>query len=148
MSMPATRPPDESLPSLEILDQLPDAVVYADPRGTIVLWNRAAEALFGFGRDEVVGRNLDVMIPERFRRAHWEGYERAVAAGRVAREGEVRLTRALHKDGRKLYATVTFGLVLGADGRVLGVVSTARAAPAPERPQAGPASGPDGQRAV
>jgi PAS domain S-box-containing protein len=110
--------------------------VYSDPQGTIRFWNRAAEKLFGFSAEETLGQSLDIMIPERFRRAHWIGFDRAVKSGRVSHEGEVRLTRATHKDGRRLYVDITFGLVSAADGTVLGVVSTARLAAPPHRPAA------------
>ncbi len=129
-------PPQPAIPAEAMLAQLPDAVVYSDPDGTILLWNAAAEKLFGFSAAETLGQNLDIMIPERFRRAHWIGFERAVAAGKVRHEGEVRLTRATHKDGRKLYVEVAFGLVNAADGSVLGVVATARPGEPPQRPAA------------
>ena len=46
----------------------------ADVHGRIVLWNPAAERLFGFTEAEAVGRSLDLIIPERFRERHWTGY--------------------------------------------------------------------------
>ena len=56
-----------------LVEQTPDAVVYADREGTILLWNRGAEKVFGFAADEVLGRSLDVIIPPHLRLAHWEG---------------------------------------------------------------------------
>jgi|SRR5690606_19787667 len=129
-------PPPAAIPAEAILAQLPDAVVYSDTSGRIRLWNAAAEKLFGFSAPETLGQSLDIMIPERFRRAHWMAFERAVRAGKVVHEGEVRLTRATHKDGRKLYVDITFGLVTAADGSVLGVISTARLGEPPQRPAA------------
>ncbi|MCO5120283.1 MAG: PAS domain-containing protein [Burkholderiaceae bacterium] len=127
-------PSNGAIPAEAILAQLPDAVVWSDRAGKILLWNAAAEKLFGFAAAEALGQSLDIMIPERFRRAHWIGFERAVQAGKVSHEGEVRLTRATHKDGRKLYVEVAFGLTLDTDGSVLGVVATARPGEPPERP--------------
>lgn len=127
-------PPLATIPAEAILAQLPDAVVYSDTDGKILLWNAAAEKLFGFSASETLGQSLDIMIPERFRRAHWNGFERAVKAGKVVHEGEVRLTRATHKDGRKLYVDITFGLINASDGSVLGVISTARLGEPPQRP--------------
>lgn len=132
--MSAAAPSGPGVPAEAILAQLPDAVVYSDTAGIIRFWNAAAERLFGFTAAETLGQNLDIVIPERFRRAHWTGFERAVKAGRVAHAGEVRLTRALHKDGRRLYVDITFGLVTADDGSVVGVVSTARLAEPPQRP--------------
>ena len=50
-----------------LVEQTPDAMVYADREGTILLWNRGAEALFGFPAEEVLGRSLDVSIPPHLR---------------------------------------------------------------------------------
>lgn len=128
-----------AIPAAATLAQLPDAVVYSDCEGKILLWNAAAERLFGFSAAETIGQSLDIMIPERLRHAHWVGFDRAIAAGKVFHEGEVRLTRAIHKDGRKLYVDIAFGLVTAADGSVLGVVATARPGEPPQRPAAAPA---------
>jgi len=46
------------------------ASVAADPAGTITLWNDSAELLFGWTRQEAIGSNVDMIIPERFRVAH------------------------------------------------------------------------------
>lgn len=136
--MPDSPPAQPAIPAEAMLAQLPDAVVYSDRDGKILLWNAAAEKLFGFPAAETLGQSLDIIIPERFRRAHWAGFERAVAAGKVRHEGEVRLTRAIHKDGRKLYIEVAFGLINAADGAVLGVIASARPGAPPPRPAAPP----------
>lgn len=138
MTDPAT--PAPAVPAAAILAQLPDAVVYSDTNGKVLVWNDAATRLFGFTAEEALGQSLDVIIPERFRRAHWEGFDRAVRTGQVRHPGEVRLTRSLHKDGRKLYITTVFGLVYAADGSVEGVVATARLGEAPQRPDKAQAS--------
>ena len=103
-----------------------EAIILAGRDGRIRLWNRGAQALFGFGETEALGASLDLIIPERFRRAHWHAYERTFAAGAVAHPGEVRLTRALHKDGRRLYVEMSFDLVHADDGTIIGAVAVAR----------------------
>ena len=57
-----------------IVEQTPDAIIFADCDGMILVWNRGAETVFGFSGAEVIGSSLDVIIPERFRRTHWEGF--------------------------------------------------------------------------
>ena len=109
-----------------LVEQTPDAVVYADREGTIRLWNRGAEALFGFAAEEVLGRSLDVIIPPHLRQAHWEGMRRAVEAARTRGGSRVRTTRSLHKDGRRLYVELSFGLVVDAAGAVVGTVAVGR----------------------
>lgn len=109
-----------------IVEQLPDAVVVADREGVIQVWNHSAEALFGFSAAEVVGASLDIIIPERLRAAHWEGFHRAVANGRTRLGSQVRTTRSMHKLGHKLYVDLSFGLVTDAAGTVLGSMAVAR----------------------
>src|SRR5579863_8651362 len=96
-----------------ILDQTADATIYADRSGKVARWNSAATALFGFSRDEALGQNLDLIIPEHLRAAHWRGFDAAMASGTMKLQGRPTLTRALHKSGRKLYVEMTFAIVKG-----------------------------------
>lgn len=128
-----------------IVEQVCEALVYADRDGVIRLWNTAAETLFGVTAAEAVGKSLDIIIPERFREAHWKGYHAAIANGRTQHGAQVRTTRALHPDASKCYVDMSFGLVLAADGTAIGSIAMARraAAVAPRAPTAStPASAP------
>lgn len=109
-----------------IVAQVPEAIVFADPQGVIRLWNHGAEVLFGFAAAEVIGSSLDVIIPERFRPAHWAGFHRAVASGRTRSGDSVRTTRALHQSGRKLYVDLSFAIVKDDSGSVIGSVAVGR----------------------
>lgn len=137
--MNSPTPAQPAFPARQMLEQLPDAVVYSDTHGNIVFWNTAAERLFGFPASEVIGQSLDVMIPEHLRRPHWIGFNRAIETGELRHEGEVRLTRATHRNGQKVYVDIAFGLVKAADGTVLGSIATARPGKAPQRPATGTA---------
>src|SRR5215471_9888948 len=110
-----------------ILDQVADAVIYADPAGTILRWNRASSALFGHSAEEAIGKSVELIIPEHLRAAHWKGFDAAMASGAMKLQGRPTLTRALHKDGRRLYIEMTFAIVKGdAENEVLGAVAVAR----------------------
>lgn len=109
-----------------ILNDVADALIYSDRSGTITRWNRASTALFGFASDEALGQNLDLIIPEHLRAAHWKAFEAALASGAMKLAGRPTLTRALHKSGRKLYIEMTFALVRDAGGNVQGSVAMAR----------------------
>jgi PAS domain S-box-containing protein len=58
-----------------------DGIVSADHEGKIVLWNHAAEAMFGYPADEIMGQPLTAVIPDRFHPAHGHGVRRVVATG-------------------------------------------------------------------
>ncbi|WP_315792613.1 PAS domain S-box protein [Bradyrhizobium sp. SZCCHNRI1002] len=110
-----------------ILDQTADAVIYADRTGTILRWNPAASALFGYSAEEALGRGLDLIIPEHLRDAHWRGFEAAMTSGAMKLQGRPTLTRALHKSGGKLYTEMTFAIVKSAgNDEVLGSVAVVR----------------------
>ncbi|MBR0941209.1 PAS domain S-box protein [Bradyrhizobium liaoningense] len=109
-----------------ILDDVADALIYSDRAGTITRWNRASTALFGFSAGEALGHNLDLIIPEHLRAAHWKGFEATLASGSMKLAGRPTLTRALHQSGRKLYIEMTFALVRDAGGAVVGSVAMAR----------------------
>ena len=116
-----------SAPDLQnVLRAVPEALVVADVQGRILLWNPAAERLFGYAAAEVVGAELNLIVPERFRPAHDAGFARAVATGQLRVGGRVMRTRAQPKDGRKLYVDFCFALVKDGEGRVTGVMATAR----------------------
>ena len=53
-----------------------DAIIAAGADGKIIFWNSAATRIFGFSAEEALGQSLDLIIPERFRMRHWEGYRR------------------------------------------------------------------------
>ena len=109
-----------------VVDQAPDAIIFADRQGMIQVWNKAAADLFGFPADEVIGLSLDIIIPEHLRHAHWEGFGRAVASGLTKHGRRALKTRAAHKDGQRLYVSLAFSIVKDRDGKVIGAMATAR----------------------
>jgi len=109
-----------------IIEHAADAVIFADVEGVIRVWNRAAEAIFGFTAGEAVGQSLDLIVPERLRAAHWVAFHRAMASGTTRLGGRATVTRALSKSGQPLYVDLSFAVVRGAAGRVTGSVGVAR----------------------
>lgn len=109
-----------------IIEQTSDALIYADTQGTIQRWNRAATKLFGFNAEDALGESLDIIIPKHLRDAHWRGFNAAIASGKLKLAGTPTLTRAVHKEGHKLYVEMTFALVVNDNDEVLGSVSMAR----------------------
>jgi PAS domain S-box-containing protein len=109
-----------------ILEQAAEAVVYANREGTIERWNAAATTMFGYCSGEALGKSLDLMVPEHLRKAHWRGFDAAMANGKTRLGGRPTLTRALHKSGQKLYVEMSFAVVVDEAGYPCGSVAVAR----------------------
>ncbi|GJE54807.1 MULTISPECIES: PAS domain-containing protein [Methylobacterium] len=103
-----------------------DAVVVSDPEGLIVVWNPAAERIFGFSEAEALGQRLDLITPDRHRRRHWDGYHKTMRTGVTKYGADVLRVPALHKDGRALSIAFTVGMLHGADGAVTGIAAIIR----------------------
>jgi PAS domain S-box-containing protein len=88
-----------------------DAIVAAGADGGIVLWNPAAERIFGYTEREALGRSLDLIIPERFRQRHWDGYRETMRTGHTKYGADVLRVPAVHKDGRTLSIAFTVALM-------------------------------------
>lgn len=84
---------------LDFLEANPDAVALVDTAGEIIHVNALVEELFGYRRDELLGRPLDVLIPERFRARHVEHLGSYFAAPRTRRMGKGMDLVGLRKDG-------------------------------------------------
>ena len=88
-----------------------DAIVASDANGSIVFWNAAAERIFGYPQGEALGRSLDLIIPQRLRDRHWEGYRRVMQSGHTRYGSDVLRVPALHKDGHTLSIAFTVALL-------------------------------------
>jgi PAS domain S-box-containing protein len=109
-----------------IVDQSPDAVVFAGPDGVIQVWNQAAAAMFGFSAADAIGKNLDIIIPEQFREQHWTGFDRALAAGDTKYRGQSLPTKALKASGDTFYVELSFAIIHDDSGAVIGALAHAR----------------------
>ncbi len=78
-----------------------DAFVCADAHSRIILWNRAAEAMFGWSAAEALGQSLDLIIPPVHRKGHHDGVARLRAKGPARLVGQTVEVPALSKDGRE-----------------------------------------------
>src|SRR5438477_236253 len=83
------------------LDTLPDAVVIIDQSGTIVLVNSQMERLFGYGRREIIGKPIELLVPARFRDRHPGHRAQYFGEPRVREMGAGLELFGLHKDGRE-----------------------------------------------
>jgi PAS domain S-box-containing protein len=109
-----------------LIEDLADAMIFTDRDGLIRVWNSAAEAVFGHRADEIIGKSLDVLIPDHLRSAHWVGFDTAMETGQLKHVRQSMTTRSIHKDGSDLYIDMSFALVRDEAGLVLGAVAVAR----------------------
>jgi PAS domain S-box-containing protein len=109
-----------------IVDKTQDAVIFADRAGMIRLWNAGAEALFGYPAAEALGHSLDLIIPERLRARHWEGYRRVIATGMTPYDRRLLAVPALRKDGRQISLEFTVVIVDEPPREVLGIAAVLR----------------------
>ncbi|MDY0191155.1 MAG: PAS domain S-box protein [Desulfuromonas sp.] len=109
-----------------ICDQAPDAILYADRAGNIQLWNRGAEMIFGFTKEEAIGQPLDLIIPEKLRPRHNDGYNRVMAEGTSKYGNDLLSVPALHKDGHSLFSDFSIIMIKDANGAMQGVAAIMR----------------------
>jgi PAS domain S-box-containing protein len=108
-----------------------DAVVAADRDGIIRFWNPGAERIFGHAAADAVGRSLDLIIPERLRQRHWDGYGRTMATGQSRYgEGEMLSVPALRRDGATISVEFTIVPLRSGDGQMAGIIAIMRDATA------------------
>ena len=92
-----------------IADLAVNGMVTADSRGNIDFFNRAAERLFGYASEEVIGNNVTMLIPERYRNAHKAGLERYLKTGETQVVGGTVELNALRKDGTEFPIELSLG---------------------------------------
>ena len=110
----------------ELVAAIGDAVIASDAQGAIVLWNPGAERMFGYSEAEALGQSLDIIIPERLRGRHWEGYDKSMATGTSRYGHDLLRVPATHKDGRAMSIAFTVAMLFGADGKVNAIVAVIR----------------------
>ncbi|RQR35639.1 PAS domain S-box protein [Burkholderia sp. Bp9143] len=110
----------------QLVNAIGDAVVISDRSGAITMWNPAAERMFGFTPEEALGNSLDLIIPERLRGRHWEGYEKTMATGQTRYGNDVLRVPAVHKDGRALSIAFTVALLYSDEHELTGIVAVIR----------------------
>nr|PZN81255.1 MAG: histidine kinase [Pseudomonadota bacterium] len=104
-----------------IVESSEDAIVSKTLSGIVTSWNAAAERLFGFGADEMIGQSILTIIPEELRHEEEAILGRLRAGERIERYETVRM----HKDGRRLDISLTISPIRAADGGIVGAAKIA-----------------------
>jgi PAS domain S-box-containing protein len=116
---------DKSL-GIRIVDSSPDGIIFADQDGIIRLWNAGAERIFGYTAGEAVGQMLDIIVPEKIRERHWEGYFRVMKTGETRYGTALLSVPGIRKDGSRVSLEFSVALIRDEDGALLGVSAVIR----------------------
>ena len=110
----------------QLLECIGDAVIVADAHEKIVLWNAAATRIFGYSEEEALGNTLDLIVPERQRQKHNEGYSKSMETGTTRYGTSLLKVPAKHKDGRTLSIAFTVGMLFDGNHQANGVAAVIR----------------------
>lgn len=107
---------------MELLEAVPDSLVIIDSLGRIAFVNGETERLFGYRRDELVGREIELLVPERLRLGHVALRDSFLAAPRVRPMGQGLELTGRHRDGHEVAVEISLR-PLQTDGRILVAAS-------------------------
>jgi PAS domain S-box-containing protein len=117
---------DAAVDLSELVAAMGDAVVVTDAGGAITLWNPAAERIFGFTQSEALGRSLDLIIPERLRGRHWDGFHKTMQTGHTRYGTDLLRVPAVDKAGRAMSIAFTVALLRSEDGKPAAIAAVIR----------------------
>ena len=127
-----TRLPGSRALLAAIVDSSNDAIIGKTLEGVINSWNRAAEAMYGYPADEVMGKSISILVPPERANEVPEILEKIRRGERVKHFESIRIA----KDKRRLNVSVTISPIRGGDGRIVGASAIARDLTAIERARA------------
>jgi PAS domain S-box-containing protein len=110
----------------QIVEGAQDAIIFADEEGIIRLWNSGAEAIFGYSAEEAMGETLDLIVPEKLREKHWEGYRKVMATGTTRYGSDLLAVPAIKKDSSRISVEFTIVLLKDDAGKPMGTAAILR----------------------
>lgn len=117
---------DMDVLSKQILTLAPDAILFADQRGIIQFWNLGAERIFGCTAADAIGQSLDLIIPEKLRKRHWDGYHKCMETGETRYGTELLAVPAMHQSGARLSTEFSIVMLNDDDGKPIGIAAILR----------------------
>jgi PAS domain S-box-containing protein len=110
-----------------VLSTESDAIVAADQTGHIFFWNPGAERIFGYPSVEVIGQSLNIIIPERLRERHWQGYHRVMKGGESRYGyGDILAVPATTKESKRISVEFTIIPLRTEAGELCGLAAIMR----------------------
>ena len=86
-----------------------DAIITSDENKMINSWNRGAENIFGYLREEVIGKPISVIIPEKYKKLHDDGMDQVIMGAQPKVIGKTVELSGLHKNGKEFPVELTLG---------------------------------------
>ena len=120
--MPTGRPEFAAQWLAAIVDSSGDAILSTDLQRVITSWNNAAERMYGYAADEIVGQRLDRLVPEDERSREDEIFQRISKGERI----EPFETQRVRKDGSLVDVSLTISPIRDESGNVIGASKIAR----------------------
>jgi PAS domain S-box-containing protein len=105
-----------------IVESSDDAIVSKDLNGVVTSWNKAAERMFGWKAEEIIGRSITTIIPPELHGDEPKILAKLRAGERIDHFETVRV----HKGGERLDISLTVSPIRDRDGRVIGAAKIAR----------------------
>lgn len=117
---------DSNTIAARIVAETHEAIIYASRDGIIRLWNSGAEELFGFAAEEALGKSLDIIIPERHRKSHWDGWDRVMESGQTRYGTEPLKVPGIKADGSKISLEFSITIHKDDNGEISGIAALLR----------------------
>ncbi|MCD6076470.1 MAG: sensor signal transduction histidine kinase [Ramlibacter sp.] len=106
-----------------LLDSAMDGIISVDDEQRVILFNRAAQKMFGWTAEEIQGKPLDVLIPQRYRAGHGRQVRRFGATGTTSRRmGDNTVLYALRKDGEEFPIDASISQLNAPEGKLYTVI--------------------------
>jgi PAS domain S-box-containing protein len=99
-----------------IVNSARDAIIARDLEGKVIAWNPAAEQMFGWKAEEIIGEPVYKIIPDD----KVEEHQRWITAIRKGQHVEPFITERKHKDGKRIRVSVSVSPIIARNGEVLG----------------------------
>ena len=107
-----------------ITDAAQDAVILLDSAGLVTFWNPAAEQMFGYTKDEMIGQNLhNLLVPSEYIGAHQEGFSHFILSGTGPLIGKTRQVQAKRRSGEEFPVDISLSAIkLHGEWNAVGIV--------------------------
>ena len=99
-----------------------------DAEGVIRSWDERMTVILGYGSSEVLGRSMELLIPESYRERHWKGFRAAMARGATVHDQPALNVPLVRRDGRAALHPAREIFLRDAFGSSMGVIAIIGAA--------------------